>query len=100
VDLPRSFTIRESSHRIHNPLTSEKLATLGQAVSPAPGTARPAPGLLSLALPIGSPSSTATHRATSPISRSASFRALAQPGSAEASRVRSACCGAASPLAA
>jgi SAM-dependent methyltransferase len=39
VDLPRSFTIRASSHRIHNPLTSEKLATLGQAVSPAPGTA-------------------------------------------------------------
>jgi hypothetical protein len=39
VDLPRSFTIRASSHRIHNPLTSEKLATLGQAVSPAPRTA-------------------------------------------------------------
>ena len=39
MDLPRSFTIRERSHRIHNPLTSEKLATLGQAVSPAPGTA-------------------------------------------------------------
>jgi precorrin-6B methylase 2 len=39
VDLPPSFTIRESSHRIHNPLTSEKLATLGQAVRPVPGTA-------------------------------------------------------------
>ena len=39
MDLPRSFTIRASSHRIHNPLTSEKLATLGQAVSPAPRTA-------------------------------------------------------------
>jgi hypothetical protein len=39
VDLPRSFTIRESSHRIHNPFTSEKLAALGQAVSPARGTA-------------------------------------------------------------
>jgi SAM-dependent methyltransferase len=38
VDLPRSFTIRESSHRIHNPLTSEKLATLGQALSLPPGT--------------------------------------------------------------
>ena len=25
-DLPRQFTIRESSHRIHNPLTPEKLA--------------------------------------------------------------------------
>jgi len=39
LDLPRSFTIRESSHRIHNPFTSEKLATLGQAVSPVRGTA-------------------------------------------------------------
>jgi SAM-dependent methyltransferase len=38
VDLPRSFTIRESSHRIHNPFTSDKLATLGQALSPQPGT--------------------------------------------------------------
>ena len=39
MDLPRSFTIRESSHRIHNPFTSDKLATLGQALSPRPGTA-------------------------------------------------------------
>jgi SAM-dependent methyltransferase len=39
VDLPRHYTIRESSHRIHNPLTSEKLATLGQAIGPVPGTA-------------------------------------------------------------
>ena len=38
MDLPRSFTIRESSHRIHNPFTSEKLAALGQALSPRPGT--------------------------------------------------------------
>jgi SAM-dependent methyltransferase len=38
VDLPRSFTIRESSHRIHNPFTNDKLATLGQALSPPPGT--------------------------------------------------------------
>jgi hypothetical protein len=38
VELPRPFTIREASHRIHNPLTSEKIATLGQAVSPAAGT--------------------------------------------------------------
>jgi SAM-dependent methyltransferase len=38
VDLPRSYTIRESSHRIHNPFTSDKLATLGQALSPRPGT--------------------------------------------------------------
>jgi SAM-dependent methyltransferase len=39
VDLPRHYTIRESGHRIHNPLTSEKLATLGQAIGPAAGTA-------------------------------------------------------------
>ncbi|WP_129663705.1 SAM-dependent methyltransferase [Phytoactinopolyspora endophytica] len=32
MDLPRSFTIRESSHRILDPFTSEKLATLGQAL--------------------------------------------------------------------
>jgi SAM-dependent methyltransferase len=38
VDLPRSFTIRESSHRIHNPFTSDKLAALGQALDLAPGT--------------------------------------------------------------
>src|SRR5262249_24628818 len=37
-DLPRSFTIRESSHRIHNPFTSDKLATLGQALFLPPGT--------------------------------------------------------------
>jgi SAM-dependent methyltransferase len=38
LDIPRQFTIRERSHRIHNPLTSEKLATLGQALRLAPGT--------------------------------------------------------------
>lgn len=38
MDLPRSFTIRESSHRIHNPFTGEKLAALGQALHLAPGT--------------------------------------------------------------
>ncbi|WP_328394693.1 class I SAM-dependent methyltransferase [Streptomyces sp. NBC_00390] len=38
MDLPRSFTIRESSHRVCNPFTSEKLAILGQAISPSPGT--------------------------------------------------------------
>ena len=38
MDLPRSFTIRESSHRIHNPFTSEKQAALGQALNFAPGT--------------------------------------------------------------
>jgi SAM-dependent methyltransferase len=38
VDLPRIFTIRERSHRIHNPLTPGKLAALGQALHLAPGT--------------------------------------------------------------
>ncbi|MEV6589342.1 SAM-dependent methyltransferase [Streptomyces acidicola] len=38
MDLPRSFTIRESSHRIHNPFASEKLAALGQALHMAAGT--------------------------------------------------------------
>jgi ubiquinone/menaquinone biosynthesis C-methylase UbiE len=33
-----AFTIRESSHRIHNPFVSDKLATLGRALSPPPGT--------------------------------------------------------------
>lgn len=37
MDLPRSFTIRESSHRIHNPLTSEKLAAFGRALALPPG---------------------------------------------------------------
>ena len=37
-DLPRSFVIRESSHRIHNPFTSEKLAALGDALQLPPGT--------------------------------------------------------------
>ncbi len=38
MDIPRIFTIRESSHRIHNPFTSEKLAVLGQALRLRPGT--------------------------------------------------------------
>jgi hypothetical protein len=37
-DLPRRFVIRESSHRIHNPFTNEKLATLGRALYLSPGT--------------------------------------------------------------
>lgn len=37
MDIPRIYTIRESSHRIHNPLTSHKLATLGQALGLSPG---------------------------------------------------------------
>ncbi|MEU0297994.1 class I SAM-dependent methyltransferase [Streptomyces sp. NPDC006175] len=38
MDLPRSFTIRESSHRIHNPFSADKLAALGRALHLAPGT--------------------------------------------------------------
>jgi SAM-dependent methyltransferase len=38
VDIPRAFTIRESSHRIHNPITAEKLAALGRALDLAPDT--------------------------------------------------------------
>jgi SAM-dependent methyltransferase len=37
-DLPRQFTIRESSHRIHNAITPEKLAALGAALRLPPGT--------------------------------------------------------------
>lgn len=38
MDLPRIFTISESSHRIHNPFTPGKLAALGHALHLAPGT--------------------------------------------------------------
>lgn len=38
MDLPRIFGIRESNHRILNPFTPEKLATLGNALHLAPGT--------------------------------------------------------------
>ncbi|MGW6454452.1 SAM-dependent methyltransferase [Streptomyces sp. NPDC055078] len=38
MDLPRIFTLRESSHRVHNPFTPDKLAALGQALHLAPGT--------------------------------------------------------------
>ena len=37
MDLPRTFTIRESSHRILDPFTSAKLATLGHALALEPG---------------------------------------------------------------
>ncbi|QFZ21857.1 SAM-dependent methyltransferase [Saccharothrix syringae] len=37
MDIPRIFTIRESSHRIHNPLDDAKLATLGAALRLDPG---------------------------------------------------------------
>jgi SAM-dependent methyltransferase len=38
VDIPRIFNITESAHRIHNPFTQEKLATLGAALRLEPGT--------------------------------------------------------------
>ena len=38
MDIPRIFNITESAHRIHNPFTSEKLATLGAALRLEPGT--------------------------------------------------------------
>jgi SAM-dependent methyltransferase len=38
VDIPRIFNVTESAHRIHNPLTPEKLATLGAALRLEPGT--------------------------------------------------------------
>jgi SAM-dependent methyltransferase len=37
VELPRSFLIRESGHRILDPFTSEKLATLGESLRLLPG---------------------------------------------------------------
>lgn len=38
MDIPRIFTITESAHRIHNPMTPEKLATLGAALRLERGT--------------------------------------------------------------
>ncbi|HBR6865563.1 TPA: class I SAM-dependent methyltransferase, partial [Klebsiella aerogenes] len=32
MDIPRIFTISESEHRIHNPFTAEKYATLGRVL--------------------------------------------------------------------
>ena len=37
VDIPRIFNITESAHRIHNPMTADKLATLGAALRLEPG---------------------------------------------------------------
>ena len=37
MDIPRIFTITESAHRIHNPFTPEKLATLGATLHLEPG---------------------------------------------------------------
>ena len=38
MDIPRIFNITESAHRIHNPITPEKLATLGAALRLKMGT--------------------------------------------------------------
>lgn len=38
MDIPRIFNIAESAHRIHNPFTPEKLATLGEVLRLEPGT--------------------------------------------------------------
>jgi SAM-dependent methyltransferase len=38
LDIPRIFNITESAHRIHNPITPEKLATLGAALRLEAGT--------------------------------------------------------------
>ncbi|WP_372025321.1 methyltransferase domain-containing protein [Tistrella mobilis] len=37
MDIPRIFNITESAHRIHNPITPDKLAMLGAALRLAPG---------------------------------------------------------------
>lgn len=37
MDIPRIFNITESAHRIHNPFTPEKFATLGAALRLQPG---------------------------------------------------------------
>jgi SAM-dependent methyltransferase len=38
LDIPRIFTITESAHRIHNPFTPDKFATLGAALRLETGT--------------------------------------------------------------
>lgn len=38
MDIPRIFNVSESAHRIHNPFTPDKLATLGAALRLKPGT--------------------------------------------------------------
>lgn len=37
MDIPRIFNVTESAHRIHNPITPEKLAILGAALRLEPG---------------------------------------------------------------
>ncbi len=60
MDIPRIFTISESEHRIHNPFTEEKYATLGRVLrmKPAPAfltsaaararCSAPGPGIMAL----------------------------------------------------
>lgn len=57
MDIPRIFTISESAHRIHDPITAEKLATLGAAL-------RLEPGMRMLDLGSGSGEMLCTWRAT------------------------------------
>ncbi|RST83839.1 class I SAM-dependent methyltransferase [Aquibium carbonis] len=38
MDIPRIFNVTESAHRIHNPFTADKLATLGAALRLEPET--------------------------------------------------------------
>ena len=38
MDIPRIFNVTESAHRIHNPITPDKLAALGAALRLEPGT--------------------------------------------------------------
>ena len=38
MDIPRICSVTESAHRIHNPITPDKLATLGAALRLEPGT--------------------------------------------------------------
>ncbi|MGC4077203.1 MAG: methyltransferase domain-containing protein [Rubrivivax sp.] len=37
LDIPRIFNVMESAHRIHNPFTPDKFATLGAALRLQPG---------------------------------------------------------------
>jgi SAM-dependent methyltransferase len=37
VDIPRIFSVSEAAHRIHNPITPDKLAILGEALRLEPG---------------------------------------------------------------
>lgn len=37
MDIPRIFTIAESRHRIHNPISAQKLAELGESLALQPG---------------------------------------------------------------